>query len=120
VPAVRSWAARSPQAPTQRWAGFRSLADAWADTTTPHGKLMVTVLAGPAEFERSLILARTSEGRIGAKARGVKVGRKPRADTAPTPRGARAAQPGEALVEIAKTFGVSHSTISRLHEATSF
>jgi DNA invertase Pin-like site-specific DNA recombinase len=37
-------------------AGFRSLADHWADTTTPHGRLMVTVLAGLAEFERALIL----------------------------------------------------------------
>src|SRR5690349_706570 len=50
-------------------AGFRSLADAWADTTTPHGRLMLTVLGGLAEFERSLILARTSEGRKRAKER---------------------------------------------------
>ena len=48
-------------------AGFKSLADAWADTTTPHGKLMLTVLGGLAEFERSLILARTSDGRTRAK-----------------------------------------------------
>src|SRR5262245_59473816 len=47
----------------KRGAGFRSLKDTWADTTTPHGKLMVTVLAGLAEFERSLIVARTGEGR---------------------------------------------------------
>src|SRR5262249_47373791 len=33
---------------------FRSLADTWADTTTPHGRLMVTILAGLAEFERAL------------------------------------------------------------------
>jgi len=38
-------------------AGFRLLADTWADTTTPHGRLMLTVLGGLAEFERSLILA---------------------------------------------------------------
>jgi Resolvase, N terminal domain len=44
-------------------AGFRSLADAWADTTTPHGRLMLTVLGGLAEFERELIKARTEEGR---------------------------------------------------------
>jgi DNA invertase Pin-like site-specific DNA recombinase len=44
-------------------AGFRSLADAWADTTTPHGRLMLTVLGGLAEFARELIRARTSEGR---------------------------------------------------------
>jgi DNA invertase Pin-like site-specific DNA recombinase len=59
-------------------AGFRSLADAWADTTTPHGKLMITILGGLAEFERSLILARTSEGRLRAKARSVAFGRKPK------------------------------------------
>jgi len=56
-------------------AGFRSLADAWADTTTAHGRLMLTVLGGLAEFERELIKARTGEGRTRAKARGVKFGR---------------------------------------------
>jgi DNA invertase Pin-like site-specific DNA recombinase len=55
-------------------AGFRSLADTWADTTTPHGKLMITILGGLAEFERSLILARTGEGRTRAMARGVRFG----------------------------------------------
>ena len=44
-------------------ASFRSLGDPWADTTTAHGKLMLTVLGGLAEFERHLIIARTSEGR---------------------------------------------------------
>jgi DNA invertase Pin-like site-specific DNA recombinase len=63
---------------TERKAGFRSLGDAWADTTTPHGRLMLTVLGGLAEFERDLIRARTSEGRERAKARGVKLGRKPK------------------------------------------
>ena len=59
-------------------AGFRSLGDVWADTTTPHGRLMLTVLGGLAEFERDLIRARTGEGRERAKARGVKLGRKPK------------------------------------------
>ncbi len=58
--------------------GFRSLADAWCDTTTPHGRLMLTVLAGLAEFERSLIIARTSEGRARAMAAGIRFGRKPK------------------------------------------
>ena len=95
-------------------AGFRSVADTWADTITAHGKLMITILGGLAEFERSLILARTSEGRVRAKARGVKFGRK----MALTPHqrsealARRAA--GEALVDIARTYNVSHSTISRL------
>jgi DNA invertase Pin-like site-specific DNA recombinase len=60
---------------TERKAGFKSLGDAWADTTTSHGRLMLTVLGGLAEFERDLIRARTAEGREWAKARGVKLGR---------------------------------------------
>ena len=56
-------------------AAFRSLADAWADTTTAHGRLMLTVLGGLAEFERELIRSRTSEGRARAKARGQSLGR---------------------------------------------
>ena len=59
----------------KRGAGFRSLGDAWADTTTPHGRLMLTVLGGLAEFERELILARTGDGRKRAKDRGVRFGR---------------------------------------------
>ena len=58
-------------------AGFRSLNDTWADTTTAHGRLMLTVLGGFAEFERELIRARTAEGRALAKANGVRLGRKP-------------------------------------------
>jgi resolvase-like protein len=60
---------------TAKEAGFRSLADAWADTTTAHGRLMLTVLGGLAEFERELIRARTGEGRARAKARGQSLGR---------------------------------------------
>src|SRR6201993_1976698 len=61
-----------------RRAGFRSLSDTWADTTTAHGRLMLTVLGGLAEFERDLIRARTGEGRERAKRRGVRFGRKPK------------------------------------------
>ena len=46
----------------RRGAGFRSLADAWADTTMAHGWLMPTILGGLAAFERALIRARTEEG----------------------------------------------------------
>jgi DNA invertase Pin-like site-specific DNA recombinase len=52
-------------------AGFKSLRDSWADTTTAHGRLMLTVLGGLAEFERELIRSRTNEGRERAKARRV-------------------------------------------------
>lgn len=95
-------------------ADFRSLGDAWADTTTAHGRLMLTVLAGLAEFERELIRARTSEGRCRAKARGVKLGRKFKM----TPHQQREARErrdlGETLMDIARSYNVSHSTISRL------
>jgi DNA invertase Pin-like site-specific DNA recombinase len=56
-------------------AGCRSLKEAWADITTLHRQLMLTILGGPAEFERTLIRSRTGEGRERAKARGVRFGR---------------------------------------------
>jgi DNA invertase Pin-like site-specific DNA recombinase len=56
---------------------FKSLAEPWADTTTPGGRLMLTVLGGLAEFERELIKARTSDGRERAKRAGIRMGRKP-------------------------------------------
>jgi DNA invertase Pin-like site-specific DNA recombinase len=94
--------------------GFKSLADAWADTTTPHGWLMLTVLGGLAEFERELIRARTGEGRARAKARGVHMGR-PAALTPHQQAEARKRRDnGETLMDIARTYGVSHTTISRL------
>jgi DNA invertase Pin-like site-specific DNA recombinase len=74
-------------------AGFRSLADAWADTTTPHGRLMLTVLGGLAEFERELIRARIGEGRREAIER---------------------LRNGETQAEIARTYGIDATTIGRL------
>jgi DNA invertase Pin-like site-specific DNA recombinase len=95
-------------------AGFRSLKDTWADTTTPHGRLMLTVLGGLAEFERELIRARTGEGRKRAKASGVKFGR-PRA-LSPDQRqeAIQRLANGNAQVDIARAFNVSQATISRL------
>src|SRR5262249_23124382 len=66
---------------SEREAGFRSLKDTW--TTTPHGRLMLTVLGGLAEFERELIRARTGDGRARAQARGVKFGRPSALTTSP-------------------------------------
>jgi DNA invertase Pin-like site-specific DNA recombinase len=57
----------------EKGAGFRSLRDTWADTTTAHGRLMLTVLGDLAEFELELIRTRTGEGRERAKARGLSV-----------------------------------------------
>jgi DNA invertase Pin-like site-specific DNA recombinase len=95
-------------------ATFKSLGDPWCDTTTAHGRLMLTVLGGLAEFERHLILARTTEGRTRAEARGVRFGRKPKLTTHQQQEALARRANGEALVEIARSYNVSHSTISRL------
>jgi DNA invertase Pin-like site-specific DNA recombinase len=95
-------------------ASFKSLGDAWCDTTTPAGKLMLTVLGGLAEYERHLILARTDEGRQRAKARGVAFGPKFKLTKHQRDEALARRQAGEALTDIARTFGVSRMTISRL------
>jgi len=97
-------------------ATFRSLADQWADTTTPHGRLMLTVLGGLAEFERHLILSRTAEGRTRAQANGVRFGRKPALTAYQRAEALRRRAAGETLTEIAKSFNVSHMTIARLEQ----
>jgi DNA invertase Pin-like site-specific DNA recombinase len=99
---------------TEKGAGFKSLGDAWADTTTPHGRLMLTVLGGLAEFECELIRARISEGRTRAKARGVRIGRRPKLTPYQKREVLRRCVNGEPLTEIARPYNVSHSTISRL------
>jgi DNA invertase Pin-like site-specific DNA recombinase len=95
-------------------ATFKSLGDPWCDTTTPHGRLMLTVLGGLAEFERHLILARTGEGRRRAQQRGVKFGRKLKLTVHQQQEALARRAAGEALVDIARSYAVSHSTISRL------
>jgi DNA invertase Pin-like site-specific DNA recombinase len=96
-------------------AGFRSLADTWADTTTSHGRLMLIILGGLAEFERDLIRSRTSEGRDRAKARGVKMGRKPKLTDHQRQEAIRRRDTGEeTLAEIGRSYNVSGWTIARL------
>ena len=102
----------------EREAGFRSLKDSWADTTTPHGRLMLTVLGGLAEFERELIRARTGEGRKRAKASGVKFGRPAALTPDQRQEAIQKLAKGEAQVDVARTFNVSQATISRLSATT--
>lgn len=97
-----------------RGAAFRSLGDPWADTTSPHGRLMLTVLAGLAEFERELIRARTGEGRARAKAEGRKMGRKPKLTPHQQREARQRREAGESITAIARSYAVHHSTISRL------
>jgi DNA invertase Pin-like site-specific DNA recombinase len=95
-------------------ATFKSIADTWADTTTPHGKLMLTILGGLAEFERSLIRARTEDGRVRAKAAGIRFGRKPKLTPYQRQEALERLAAGESQLAIARTMGVNRSTISRL------
>ena len=100
---------------TGKGAGFRSLGDAWADTTTPHGRLMIPVLGGLAAFEAGLIRARTGAGRKRAKARGVRLGRKPTLTPQQHAEALQALSAGTATqADLARRFTVSQSTISRL------
>ena len=94
---------------------FRSLADTWADTTTAHGRLILTVLGGLAEFERELIKVRTTEGRKRAKAEGVKLGRKPTLTPHQMQEARRRVAKGkESIGGIARSYNVSRWTIQRL------
>lgn len=95
-------------------ANFKSLGDAWADTTTAHGRLMMTLLAGIAEFERELILQRTGEGRARAKADGVRFGRKHKLTHHQQREALERLSQGDTTREIARTFNVDSSTISRV------
>lgn len=95
-------------------AAFRSLSDAWADTTTPHGRLMLTVLGGLAEFEREIIRARTGEGRARAKARGQSLGRKHKLTPHQQAEVRFRKEAGDSVREIARSYNVSPATISRL------
>jgi len=99
---------------TGRKAGFRSLGDTWADTTTSHGRLMLTVLGGLAEFERDLIRARTGEGRARAVARGQRMGRPPKLTPHQQKEAIKRREQGETLAEIGRSYNVSPATISRL------
>ena len=99
----------------EKGAGFRSLHDAWADSTTMHGRLMLTVLGGLAEFERELIRARTMDGRRRAvEERGVKLGRRPKLTPHQRQEAIKRRNDGEPTREIARSYNVSHSTISTL------
>jgi DNA invertase Pin-like site-specific DNA recombinase len=82
-------------------------------SSTTSGRLMLTVLGGLAEFERELIRSRTREGRERAKATGV-MGRKPKLTHHQRQEAVARREAGESLVDIGRSYNVSHSTISRL------
>jgi DNA invertase Pin-like site-specific DNA recombinase len=95
-------------------ANFLSLAEPWANTSTAIGKLMLTVLSGVAEFERDLIALRTSDGRERAKKAGVKFGPKPKLTRHQLEEVRRRKELGESCRFLARSYGVSANTISRI------
>lgn len=95
-------------------ARFQSLSEPWADTTTHAGKMIMTVFAGIAEFERELIRERTTAGREAAKTRGVRFGRPRKLNAAQEKLARRLIAEGKAVPEIALTFKVHPTTIYRL------
>ncbi len=94
-------------------AGLRSLAEPWADTTSPAGRMVLTVFAGIAEFERALITERTGTGRMAAKARGVRFGRPPKLAADQIALAQRLVEEGRSPREAARILNVHASTLYR-------
>lgn len=94
-------------------AGLRSLAEPWADTTTPAGRMVLTIFAGIADFERALINERTSSGRAAAKARGVRFGPKPSLSPDQIAHARQLQDQGQPISQIARLFQVHRATVYR-------
>jgi DNA invertase Pin-like site-specific DNA recombinase len=93
--------------------GLRSLGEPWADTTSPSGKMVLTVFAGIAEFERSLIAERTSAGRLAAQEKGIRFGRPPKLSAEQIALGHRLRDEGTSVREIARILNCHHATLYR-------
>jgi DNA invertase Pin-like site-specific DNA recombinase len=99
---------------SDKGAGFKSLGEPMIDTTSAHGALLVSILAAIGEFERKLIKARCDDGRKRAKENGIKFGRRPKLTAHQAQEALARREAGERLIDIAKSYNVSHSLISRL------
>ena len=95
-------------------AAFRSLGDPLWETSSSQGRLLSTLLAAIADFERDLIRERTGEGRKRAMANGVKFGRTRKLSDYQRAEAMKRRAAGETLTSIAKSYGVAISMISRL------
>ncbi|MGH7099648.1 MAG: recombinase family protein [Stellaceae bacterium] len=97
-------------------AGLRSLGEPWADTTSPAGRMVLTVFAGIAEFERALLHQRTGAGRAAARARGVRFGRPPKLTAEQVGLARRLIEEGTAVRETARILKVHAATLYRALE----
>ena len=88
-----------------------------SDLTSPAGKMIMTVIAAMAEFERDLLIERTQSGLARAKSQGKTLGR-PRALGEPDVKqvGLRLAK-GEAVAALAREYGTSRQSIMRIRQA---
>jgi len=98
-------------------AGLRSLAEPWADTTSPAGRMVLTVFAGIAEFERALIHQRTSAGRVAARQRGVRFGRTPKLGREQLALARRLVDEGRPVREVAGVLKCHRATLYRALDA---
>jgi len=97
-----------------RGVAVRSLQEPWADTTTPSGKMIMTIMAGIAEFERDLIKQRTKDGREAAIRRGVHMGRPSKLTPNQIDLLQLAQSEGRSVKQLAADFGVSPDTVYRV------
>ncbi len=97
----------------EKSAGLQSLAEPWADTTSPAGRMVLTVFGGIAEFERHLIRSRTDDGRRAAMDRGVVFGRPPKMRRDQQALACELVRDGKSVSEVARTFNVHTATIYR-------
>jgi DNA invertase Pin-like site-specific DNA recombinase len=94
--------------------GFKSLRETSIDTTSPQGRLVISILASISEFERELIQSRMVEGRKRAAAAGVKFGPKFKLNHFRRKEAFARLEAGETQEAIARTYNVDRSSISRL------
>lgn len=99
---------------SKRGVGFKCLTGVDIDTTTPTGRLVLTIFAGLAEFERELIRERVMAGLAAARARGNRGGRLPSMTPSKIRRAQAAMQHRDAsVVDLCAELGVSRTTLYR-------
>jgi DNA invertase Pin-like site-specific DNA recombinase len=93
--------------------GFVSIGESWCDTRSDIGRLMMTIMGGIAQFERSLIRKRCQEGIDRAKAKGTRFGRKAVLDDGDRRRIAERYAYGETMAQLARAYEVGEATVWR-------
>jgi DNA invertase Pin-like site-specific DNA recombinase len=95
-------------------AAFRSIAEPLVDTSSELAEVVIAVLGIAAKWERGRIIARTTAGRVQAKAAGIKFGRKPTLTPHQIREASARVASGETQRNVARSFNVSQATISRI------